>query len=335
MAKLKLKLLTSPYEIVRALREGSVTAEGIDIEFVPNPGIRQLHEMIYESEGFDVGEYNAGAYMAARMRGIPFTALPVFLHRRFRHGFVFINSSKGIEKPTDLIGKRVGGTSFAPAGNLWARGILENDYGVPHRSITWVTKYDEQAVFDFHPDLVVERIPEHEDLEDMLLDGELDAMVTPNVVRGIEEGDRRVARLFPDYKDIEIAYFKKTGLFPIMHVTIIRERIVDEHPWVVESLVNAFEASKQAAYRRLANPRIVPIAWYQTAREEELALLGSDPWEYGLSAANRRNLETLIGYVHQQGLTDRRVRMDELFPKQAFEMPRPIGFSSANEKAPR
>ena len=319
MSKVKLRVLTGEYESVRALREGAVTAEGIDLDFVPYPGTRQIHIMVHKGEDFDIGEYNAGAYMAKRCRGTPFTALPVFLHRRFRQGFVFVNVSKGIEKPADLIGKRVGGTNFAPAGNLWIRGILENDYGVPHRSITWVTERDEDAEFEYHQGLKVERIAPGGDLDDMLAAGELDAMISPNVARGIRERDPRIGRLFPNYKQVEIDYFKRTGIFPIMHVTTIREEIVDRHPWIVQSLTKAFDEAKKLAYKRLINPRIVPLAWYQTAWEEEREILGSDPWEYGLSPINRKNLETLIGYVHQQGLTDRRMSLEELFPAGAFE----------------
>lgn len=312
MAKLKIKALTGQYEIVRALREGAVEVEGIDLEFLSFPGTRDIHVPEIR-EAADLGEFNAGAYMGNKCRGHALTALPIFLHRRFRHGFVFINKSKGIEAPEDLIGKRIGGTNFAPAGNLWARGILENDYGVPHSSITWVTERDEDGDFEYHKDLKVERIGKDQDLDDMLATGDLDAIISPNVARGITEGDDRIGRLWPDYKDVEIAYYKATGIFPIMHVTTIRQEIVDAHPWVVDSLIKAFDEAKKIAYRRLTNPRIVPLAFYRTAWEEERALLGDDPWEYGLSDANRNNLETLIGYVHQQGLTDRRMTIEELF----------------------
>ncbi|MBT5838824.1 MAG: ABC transporter substrate-binding protein [Rhodospirillaceae bacterium] len=312
MAKVKIKALTGQYEIVRALREGEVEVEGIDLEFLSFPGTRDIHVPEIR-EAADLGEFNAGAYMGNKCRGHALTALPIFLHRRFRHGFVFINKSKGIESPKDLIGKRIGGTNFAPAGNLWARGILENDYGVPHSSITWVTERDEDGDFEYHSDLKVERIGKDQDLDDMLANGDLDAIISPNVARGITEGDARIGRLWPNYKDVEIAYYKATGIFPIMHVTTIRQEIVDEHPWVVDSLIKAFDEAKKIAYRRLTNPRIVPLAFYRTAWEEERALLGDDPWEYGLSDANRKNLETLIGYVHQQGLTDRRMTIEELF----------------------
>jgi 4,5-dihydroxyphthalate decarboxylase len=318
VAKLKLRVLAGEYEIVRALREKRVEADGIELDFIAFPGTREIHQMIASGDGFDIGEFNAGGYMANRAFGGRFTAIPVFLHRRFRHGFVFVNSSRGIEKPTDLIGKRVGGTNFAPAGNIWVRGILENDHGVPHRTITWVTERDEDSNFDYHPDLRVERIAPGRDLDDMLAAGELDATISPSVARGIREGDPRVGRLWPDYKDIEIAYFQATGIFPIMHVTIVREDIVRDNPWAVKSLLDAFEAAKQDAYRRLVNPRIVPLAFYQSAWEEQRELLGPDPWEYGLTPANRRNLETMARYVRQQGMTDRVMTLEELFPAEAF-----------------
>jgi 4,5-dihydroxyphthalate decarboxylase len=127
------------------------------------------------------------------------------------------------------------------------------------------------------------------------------------------EGDRRINRLFPNYKDVELAYFKDTGIFPIMHVTTIKREIADKYPWVATNLVKAFEKSKQLAYRRLANPRMVPLAFVRTAVEEQEATLGKDPWSYGLTAANRKNLQTMQRYCHQQGLIKTVVPLDQLF----------------------
>ena len=317
MANLKLTIQTGDYESVRALKDGTVRPDGIELEFPEFPGAREIHQRVAGGE-YDIGEFNAGAYMADRSRGRPVTALPVYLHRRFRHGFAFVNTSKGIDEPRDLIGRRVGGTNFGPAGNIWVRGILENDYGVPHASITWVTEREEDGDFDYHEGLTVERIAGGRDLDEMLLTGELDAMISPDVPRGIRERDPRVGRLFPDYKELEIAYYRKTGIFPIMHVTTIREEIVEENPWVVKSLMDAFEEAKRINYRRMVNPRIVPLAWYQSAWEEQQELLGPDPWSYGLTGINRKNLETMAGYVHQQGMTGRLMALEELFPQEAF-----------------
>jgi 4,5-dihydroxyphthalate decarboxylase len=138
-------------------------------------------------------------------------------------------------------------------------------------------------------------------------------MLSPDLPRLFREGDPRIVRLFPDYKEKEIAFFKQTGIFPIMHVNVIRQEIVDKYPWVATNLVKAFEEAKALAYRRTANPRMVPLAWVRTAWEEQLDVLGADPWAYGLGDANRNNLETVLRYCHQQGLLSRIMKLDELF----------------------
>jgi 4,5-dihydroxyphthalate decarboxylase len=304
------------YEIVRALKEGLVKPEGIDLDVVIMDS-RERHWRMARGNEFDVCEFNAGAYVMARDRGAPYTAIPVFLHRRFRHGFVFVNAAAGIERPADLIGRRVGGTNYQPAGNIWIRGILEEEFDVPPDSITWVTERAEDIPFTPPDGLSIEMIPQTESLDDMLADGRLDAIISPNVVRPLLDGDPRVRRLFPDYKAREIEYYRRTGLFPIMHVTTVKQSILDDHPWVAQSLVEAFEAAKRVAYARLENPRIVPLAWHQTAWEEQREILGPDPWEYGLGEINRRNLETLARYVHRQGLAGREPAVDELFAKEA------------------
>jgi 4,5-dihydroxyphthalate decarboxylase len=150
-------------------------------------------------------------------------------------------------------------------------------------------------------------------LSDMLADGDIPAMISPTIPEPFARGDKRIARLFPDYKAIEMDYFRSTGIFPIMHVTTIRQEIVDQYPWVTTNLVKAFEASKQLAYRRVQNPRMVPLAWVRTAVEEQQELLGRDPWQYGLTAANRKNLDTIQRYVHQQGMVSKARPLEELF----------------------
>src|SRR6266704_3332691 len=193
-----------------------------------------------------------------------------------------------------------------------------------HRTITWVIESDDEASLQAPADLKLERVPRGKKVEDMLLSGEVDAMVAPNLTRAIGEGDPRVARLFPGYKAIEADYYRRTGIFPIMHVTTVPSKIVARHPWVVESLVLAFEEAKQLAYQRLANPRNVPLAWFRSYWEDERALLGADPWEYGLSEINKRNYDTLVGWVHEQVLTGRRPTLGDLFPKEAFELELPL-----------
>ena len=262
---------------------------------------------------FDVCEINIGGYYMARDRGEPLGAIPVFLHRRFRHGFVFVNAKSGIREPKDLIGKKIGGTNFQPASNIWMRGILEEYYGVPHRQCTWVVERSEDSEFTPPKDLRIEMAPPDKRLDVMLAEGEIPAMLSPDLPPLFRDGDKRIVRLFPNYKDIEIEFFRQTGIFPIMHVTVIRQEIVDKYPWVATNLVKAFDEAKALAYRRVANPRVVPLAWVRTAWEEQLDVLGPDPWEYGLGKANRKNVQTALRYCHQQGLIGRMIPLDQLF----------------------
>ena len=234
MSKLKLTVACGDYEIVRALKEGAVQADGIELVMLTGMGSRERHWRMARKHEFDVCEVNIGAYFMARDQGEPLTAIPVFLHRRFRHGFVFVNAKAGIREPKDLIGKKIGGTNFQPASNIWMRGILEEHYGVPHKSITWVVERSEDVPFTPPKDLRIEMIAPGKRLDVMLAEGEIPAMLSPDLPRLFLQGDKRIVRLFPNYKDIEIAYFRKTGIFPIMHVTAIKQEIVDKYPWVAD-----------------------------------------------------------------------------------------------------
>jgi 4,5-dihydroxyphthalate decarboxylase len=313
MAKLRLTVAAGDYDIVRPLKEGLVEAAGLELIFLTDMGPRERHWRLARKTEFDVCEENVGAYFIARDQNHSITAIPVFLHRRFRHGFVFINTAAGIKSAKDLIGKQIGGTNFMPAGNIWMRGILEERYGLPHRTITWITDRSEDIAFDAPSDLRIEMKKSAKSLNDMLADGDIPAMISPTIPRPFVMGDKRVARLFPDYKQVEIDYYRETRIFPIMHVTTIRQEIVDKYPWVTTNLVKAFEASKQLAYQRVKNPRMVPLAWVRTAVEEQQDILGADPWQYGLTDANRKNLETIQRYVQQQGMVSKLRPLGELF----------------------
>ncbi len=313
MAKLKLTVACGDYEIVRALSDGAVEADGIELVMLTGMGSRERHWRMARKTEFDVCEINIGGYYMARDRGEALTAIPVFLHRRFRHGFIFVNADAGIRTPKDLIGKRIGGTNFQPAASIWMRGILEDYYGVPHRQCIWVVERSEDFAFTPPKDLRLEMIAPGKRLDVMLAEGEIPAMLSPDIPRLFLDGDKRIVRLFANYKDIEIAFFRKTGIFPIMHVTVVRQEIIAKYPWVATNLVKAFEAAKALAYRRIANPRVVPLAWIRTSWEEQEEILGPDPWAYGLNDANRKNLETVLRYCHQQGLISRMMPLDDLF----------------------
>ena len=311
--RIPLTMACGDYEIVRALKEGTVRPDGIDLTILTGMDSATRHWRFLRNQEFDMAETSASSYIVSRDRGFPFTALPVFLHRRFRHGFVFINTTKGINKPSDLIGRKVGIKSFLVTAVHWLRGILEHEYGVPHKSIEWFAELDEDIDFTPPTDLKLRRLNHDQSVEAMLADGELDAVLHSDIIKPFLAKHPNVGRLFPNYKDEEIAYYKKTGIFPIMHVFGIKQEIVERHPWVPVNMFLAFNEAKAIAMKRMLNPRLVPLAWYQEAREEQEQILGPDPWEYGLSDRNRHTLETLAGYSHEQGLTKRRMPLEELF----------------------
>jgi 4,5-dihydroxyphthalate decarboxylase len=308
-----LTLACGDYEIVRALKEGQVAPDGIDLTVLTEMDSTTRHWRFIRNRDFDMAETSASSYVVAKDRGEPVTALPVFLHRRFRHGFVSINTQKGIKTPKDLIGRRVGIKSFLVTAGHWMRGILEHEYGVPHKSLQYFAELDEDIDFTPPADLDITRLPHDRSVERMLAEGELDAVIHSSIIKPLAAGDPRVGRLFPDFKAEEIAFYKKTGIFPIMHVMGIKQEIVDRHPWVPINVFHAFQKAKSIAMARMANPRIVPLAWYREAWEEQEEVLGPDPWEYGLGERNRHNIETLAGYSHEQGLTRRRLGADDLF----------------------
>jgi len=311
--KLNLTFACGNYESVRALMDGTVEVDGVDLTILTDMDSATRHWRFLRNKEFDVAEVSSSSYLVARDRDWPVRAIPVFLHRRFRHGFMFVNTQKGIAKPADLRGKKIGVKTLMTSAVLWMRGILEEQYGVPLSSIEWVAELDDDFEVQLPPDIKYSRLPSDRSVETMLAEGELDAVFHADIIKPFLAKDPRVARLFPDHKADETAYFQKTGIFPIMHVTGMRKELADEHPWLAVNLYRALNESKAIAMKRMANPRIVPLAWYRAAWEEQEALLGPDPWEYGLTEKNRRNLETLVGYSHGQGLIRRRPTLEELF----------------------
>ena len=309
----ELTLACGDYEITRPLKDGTVRPDGIDLKVVTAMDSPTRHWRFLRNREFDMAEVSSSSYIAARDNGLPFRAVPVFPHRRFRHGFIFINTAKGISKPTDLIGRKVGTKGFLFTAGLWMRGILEHDYGVPHKSMHWLSEIDEDVDFTPPAGLDITQAPAGKSLEHMLVEGEIDALFSPDLIRPLTAGDKRVGRLFPSYKQEEIAFYRRTGIFPIMHVVGIKQEIVERHPWVAINLYKTFEKAKELAMERMENPRIVPLAWYRESWEEQEKVLGKDPWEYGLGERNAKNFERLVTYSLEQGLSRRRLSLDELF----------------------
>jgi 4,5-dihydroxyphthalate decarboxylase len=290
-----------------------VKPDGINLTILTDIDSSTRHWRFLRNREFDVAEVSASSFILAKDAGHPFEGIPVFLHRRFRHEFVFVNTSKGIREPKDLIGKKVGVKSYQVSAILWMRGILEQEYGVPHKSIDWYSEIDEDVEFTPPSDLRLTRLADNQTLEAMLISGELDAVIHADLIEPYVNGHPAIGRLFDDYKAEEERYFQKTGIFPIMHVMGIKRDIVERYPWIPVNLYKAFEKAKAIGMKRMFNPRIAPLAWYRHALEEQRKLLGEDPWEYGLSDANRHNLDTLVGYSHEQGMLKRHWPLDELF----------------------
>jgi 4,5-dihydroxyphthalate decarboxylase len=313
LSQLSLTLACGDYEITRPLKEGSVKPEGIDLNVLTGMDSTTRHWRFLRNQEFDVAEVSCSSYLVARDRGMPVEAIPVFLHRRFRHGFIFINTSKGIHSPADLAGRKIGLKQFQSTALVWLRGILQHEYGVPLESIEWICELDETIDFAGARDFKIVRLPNDRSVEQMLADGEIDALLHPDLIRPLLARDPRVGRLFPNYRQEELTYYQKTGIFPIMHILGIRREIMEKNSWVAINLFHAFDEAKRIAMKRLTNPRVVPLVWYREGWEEQESIFGDDPWEYGLSKRNENTLEALVGYAHEQGLIRRKPALEELF----------------------
>jgi 4,5-dihydroxyphthalate decarboxylase len=306
-------LACGDYELVRPLLERKVEVDGVDLTMLTDMDSATRHWRFLRNNEFDVAEVSISSYLAARDNDWPLRAIPVFLHRRFRHGFMFINTGKGIAKPGDLKGRRIGVKTLMTSAILWMRGLLQNEYGVPLDSIEWVAELNNDVDVQLPPNTKYTLLPRDKSVETMLAEGELDAVFHSDLIKPFLAKDPRVARLFADPQAEEMTYYQRTGIFPIMHVLGIRQALTDRHPWLAINLYRAFSEAKTLAMKRMANPRIVPLAWYRAAWEEQERVLGPDPWEYGMSEKNRKNLETVVGYSHQQGLIRQRSALEQLF----------------------
>lgn len=310
MSKVSLSLACGDYEIVRALKDGSVQPDGIDLLVLTGDRTRILRSE--RREECDLGEYNVVGYLMDREKDDDLVALPIYPHRRFRHGFAFVRADAGIEVPADLAGRRVGIRGRAPAAVIWLRGILADFYGLGYDTVEWIDNFGVLGQpLDGAGNGELTISANNVRMDEALLAGEVDALLSPSFPPAFVRGDPRIRRLFADYKAEELEYFRQTGIFPIMHVVVTRRSLVDRYRWVPSSLAFAFERAKAACYERLRNPRSLPLAFLEHAWEEQLELLGPDPWRYGLGGGNRGNLATVFRYAHEQGLVAELPQVEE------------------------
>ncbi|WIX77113.1 ABC transporter substrate-binding protein [Amycolatopsis carbonis] len=324
MSRLNLTFACGDYDRTRALEDGSIRPDGIDLTYLRLPVEETFFRMLRHGE-FDASEMSLSTYVASLDRDpAPFVALPVFTSRMFRHGGIFINTAAGIEKPADLVGKRIGTPEFQLTAGVWIRGILADAYDVPLDSVTYLTggqetpgRIEKGAVstrFDVQP------IPADRTLSDLLATGEIDALQSPRIPSSYVAGDGRVARLFPDTVAAEKEYYAETGIFPIMHVVALRREVYERHPWVAQSLTKAFTAAKKEAYARIYDASALRFMepWLNQHLEDARSLLGPDYWSYGLNA-NRHVLDVFLRYHHEQGLSARLRTAEELFAPESTE----------------
>jgi 4,5-dihydroxyphthalate decarboxylase len=311
MSTLKLSLACGPYDLLRPLIDREMTPAGIDL----NPmtmASPERHGRMLRYEEFDVCELSLIAYLVAREQKRGFTAIPVFPHRRFRHLYMVKRNGCGIERPSDLNSKRIGLDTLQNSAGLWMRGTLQDFYGVDLKTIEWWCQEEEDIPFEPARWMKVKRVPPGKNVDQMLLDGELEAALYPEILPSIRKGNPKVAQLFPDSKQAEIDYFKRSGIFPIMHTVVVKNHILERAPWVAISLVQAFQRSKEICYERMSDPRNISLVWVKELMREQLEIFGPDPWPYNLED-NRKALEAAVRYEHEQGMIKNKPEIEELF----------------------
>jgi len=305
---LDLTLSVADYHRTRPLLQRDVKLEGINPSFYAAARGEACLRPVYEE--FDVAEMSLSWYAMARSRNEPVYALPIFPMRMFAQPYIYCGANSGIKEPRDLIGKRVGMDRYRLTIGLWARGILEEHHGVKSNEIHWFTSEPEGAGFQAPAD--VELTVAGEDVEDMLLRGDLDALISPNVPGSFRAGDPRIRRLFEPCRPAVEQYFAATGIFPITHTLVVREELLEREPWIVDSLVKAFGAADAFCRREYDYPKRLLFPTAQLILEEEEQRFGRNPWQEGLEP-NTHTLDKFMQYAAAQGYTPRVLSIAESF----------------------
>ena len=326
MSRLPLTLGIWNYDRVRALADGSVRADGIDLNVLDMPVEETFFRMLRHRE-FDVAELSLSSYTVSLSREPrPFVAIPVFPSRFFRHSCIFVSTRSGIEKPGDLVGKRIGVPEYQMTAPVWIRGILQDEYGVDPASVTYYTGGEEQPgreeklKLDLPEKFKLVPIGPEQTLSQMLADGEIDALHTARIPSTFYTRPNDVRRLFPDFVSVEKEYFQRTSIFPIMHVIALRRDVYEANRWIAQSLQKAFTEAQHRLYEEMrvtASLKTI-LPWQVAAVEDTVALMGDDWWPYGFER-NRAVIDKFLGYHHEQGLSSRRLAPEELFAPETFE----------------
>jgi 4,5-dihydroxyphthalate decarboxylase len=323
---LSLSLACPPYDRVLPIALGWIQPEGIAVNFLPL-AVEEIFWRQLRHQEFDVSESSLSSYVMLRSRGDErFIAIPVFTSRFFRHSCIFVNTRKGIRSPQDLKGRVVGLPEYQITAVVWQRGLLQEEYGVLPRDIHWRTGGEEtpgrveKIKLTLPPEIDLQSIPPDKTLSKMLDEGEIDGLLTARAPSCFVKRSPNVARLFPNYREVEEDYYRKTGIFPIMHTLIISKRIYQNNPWVAMSLYKAFCLAKDVVMQGYGETAAlhVTLPWLGAELERTKGIMGEDWWPYGLSK-NRTTLETFLRYHYEQGLSKRKMTVEELFAEETLD----------------
>lgn len=322
---LPLTMAISDYAHTRDLVTGRVRPEGIDLNILSYP-FEKVGLRFAQALDFDVAEYSLAGFCAHFASGDRqnFVGLPVFPSRAFRHGGFFINTEAGINTVADLRGKRIGLPQWSQTATVYARGALVHDSGIGLNEVTWVQAgvnkpgRKEGVALTLPDGVTLERRPDA-NLSDMLAAGEVDAVISARPPDSFLSGHHTVKRLYDDPPAVERDYFMRTGIYPIMHVLVVRADVYHANRWIMRNLLEAFEEAKALAFERMSDETtsFVPVPWAPNTMVETHSMLfpDSEPWPYGV-ADNVFTLNTFLDYCHEQGVTKRHLRAEELFPPE-------------------
>lgn len=310
------------------LLTGEVKVDGVDLEYEVFPRVEDLFRRQAREAEFPVAEMSMSTFMVMKARGdTSLVGLPIFPSRHFRHREIYVNTLAGIRTPSDLIGKRVGVPEYQMTAALWIRAFLAHDYGVVPSDIRWRTgglrepDFRERLPTKLPDEVRIERIPSDQSLERLLREGGLDALITTEQPPYFGESEPSVRRLFADYGEVEREYFRRTSLFPIMHLVVLRRDLYEEYPWLAESLTRAFMSAKSVGWDRMRFQPSLPVMlpWLQEQIEELDRAFELDVWPYGVSA-NVTVLRAMTKYAAEQGLTSRQLEIAELFAPETLTL---------------
>jgi 4,5-dihydroxyphthalate decarboxylase len=327
MVEVPLTIACGNYDRTRAIIDGRVKVEGCAVTYLPLYP-EEIFFRTFRYQEFDVAEMSLSSYLRTVAGGTSaYVGLPAFVSRIFRHSGIYVRADAGIRTPQDLRGKRIGLPEYQITAVVWMRGLMQHEYGVLPNEISWRSGGQEEPGRDERtplkpiPGLDLKPIGADQTLVGMLRDGELDALFTARAPSSFLAGEPHIARLFPDTRAAEKAYFQKTRMFPIMHLIGIRKTLVERHPWLVTSVYKAFLEAKALAMIDLCdvNALMVTLPWLEAETKETMAVMGKDFWSYGVHE-NKREIEALTQYAFEQGLIERKLNIEELFATATFEL---------------